>query len=235
MTDLAEARGIANRLRNSLPSSITAADLGVRSKAPYLLLCAREALIWRTEELARNACDALERDDFAVAAILTRAVTESAAFVWKLMEVLEARQQHSPQQLHELLMRLLLGSKRWPEFPRAFQIMDCIDRIDKRVPGVRRDYDGLSEIAHPNWHGVAGLYSENDEAQLMTRFGRGLMGAESSRGQILNAMIGSLGLFEHAYNRITEIMSVFLAELESLQPDEAGQSPSGEGPDVTPT
>jgi len=35
--------------------------LGARSKAPFQLLCTREALIWRTEELARTACDALER------------------------------------------------------------------------------------------------------------------------------------------------------------------------------
>src|SRR6266576_3097896 len=85
--EVAEAREFANRFRDNLPRSVDVAALGVLPKAPFNLLCAREALIWRTEELARNACDALERDDLAVAAILIRAITETAALAWKLMEL----------------------------------------------------------------------------------------------------------------------------------------------------
>jgi hypothetical protein len=214
--ELAEAREIADRLRNKLPSSIAVADLQVRSKAPYQLLCAREPLIWRTEELARNACDALERDDLAVAGILARALIESAALAWRLMEILDARQKHSPEQLHDLLRRLLLGSKRWPEFPEAMHILGCIDRMDKKVPGVRSCYDGLSEIAHPNWHGVSGLFAGIDQAHFITHFGRGLRGAQSTREQITQAMLASLRLFDYAYDRITEEMPAFLGELESL-------------------
>jgi hypothetical protein len=57
--DLKEARARADVLRQSLPLSVDAAALGVWSKAPFQLLCTREALIWRTDELARTACDAL--------------------------------------------------------------------------------------------------------------------------------------------------------------------------------
>jgi hypothetical protein len=201
--EIAEARAFANKLRDSLPSSMDVAALGVWSKAPFQLLCAREALIWRTEELARHACDALERDDLAVAAILTRAVTESAALAWKLMEVLDARAQHSMQELNDLLIRALVGSKEWKDFPEPFQILTCIDRMDKKVPGVRARYDTLSEIAHPNWSGVFGMYSKTDETQFITYFGRGLRGTEDTKGMIASAMLGSLGLFEYAYNRIS--------------------------------
>src|SRR5947208_9559583 len=72
--ELIEARNFADKLRNSLPSSVDAAALGVWSKAPFQILCAREALIWRTEELTRNACDTLDRGDLAVGAILARAI-----------------------------------------------------------------------------------------------------------------------------------------------------------------
>ena len=68
--DLKEARARANALGESLPQSVDATALGVRSRAPFQLLCTREALIWRTEELARTACDTLERGDFAAAALL---------------------------------------------------------------------------------------------------------------------------------------------------------------------
>jgi hypothetical protein len=85
--DLAEARRLAARLSASLPNKIDIAQLGVRSKAPFQLLSVREALIWRTEELARGACDAIDREDFTVAALLVRGVAESAAMTWYLLEI----------------------------------------------------------------------------------------------------------------------------------------------------
>ncbi len=109
--DLAEARQFTAALSASLPSKVEIAALGVLSKAPFQLLTIREALIWRTEELARNACDALEKEDFAVTALLTRGITESAAMTWYLMEILEQRAQYTPAQLNEKLMRMFGGSK----------------------------------------------------------------------------------------------------------------------------
>lgn len=115
ISEIAEARELADRLGGNLPTSIDPAALGVRSKAPYQLMVSREALIWRTEELARTACDALERDDFASAAILTRAITENAALTWKLMEVLSSSEKYSAQEMNDTLMRILAGSKKWED------------------------------------------------------------------------------------------------------------------------
>lgn len=220
---VAEVRAWANQLRANLPQSIEVAALGVKSKAPYQLLCTRGALIWRTEELARNACDALERADFAVAAILTRAVTENAALTWKLMGVLNARGKYTPQQLNDLLMRLLGGSGKWPEAPKPVHVLDCLRKMDKKIPGVLSSYDSLSEFVHPNWSGVTGLYSKNDKVNFITYFGRGLRGADSIRNMITNAMLGSLGAFEFAYTRISELMPAFLAELEGIWPSDAAK------------
>jgi hypothetical protein len=85
---LDEARRLVENLARDLPSSISAAALGVQQKAPYLLLWAREALSWRTEELARCACDLLARNDVAAGVLLTRGVIENAAFIWRLRELL---------------------------------------------------------------------------------------------------------------------------------------------------
>lgn len=68
-------------------------------------------------------------------------------------------------------MRLLAGSKVWEDGPQALQILTCIDRMDKKVPGVRVHYDFLSEIAHPNWGGVVGMYAKMEEATFTARFG----------------------------------------------------------------
>jgi len=218
--DVKEARTRANVLRENLPQSVDATALGVWSKAPFQLLCTREALIWRTEELARTACDALERDDFAAAALLARATVESAALAWQLMEVLGDRQKLSPQELSEILVRMLVGSRLWPDGPQALQILSCIDRMDKTVPGARKSYDILSEIAHPNWRGVFGMYANTDDAKFTAHFGRGLRLTDGTKGAIVNALIGALDLFELAYNRISDEMPEFLAELETIWPAE---------------
>ena len=218
--DVKEARARANALRQSLPQSVDAAALGVWSKAPVQLFCTREALIWRTEELARTACDALEQDDLTAAALLARATVESAAIAWKLMELLDDRQKMSPKELNEVLTRLLAGSRLWDDGPQALQILSCIDRIDKKVPGVRKSYDILSEIAHPNWRGVFGMYSKTDEAKFTAHFGRGLRDSDGTKYTIVNALLGALSLFELAYNRISDAMPGFLAELESIWPED---------------
>jgi hypothetical protein len=223
MTDkpdtVAKVRARAKQLRSNLPQSVDAAALGVKSKAPFQLLCTREALIWRTEELVRTVCDALEQDDFAVAAILTRAVTENAALTWKLMDVLIDRAKYPPQQMNDLIMRLLLGSKIWDEAPNPVHVLDCLRKMDEKIPGVLSTYDSLSEITHPNWRGVAGLYSKNDTAKFISYFGRGLRGADEIKPMIVNAMLGSLDAFEYAYNSISDILPYFLAELESIWPE----------------
>jgi hypothetical protein len=219
---VAAARAWADRLQVSLPQSVDARALRVMSKAPFQLLCTREALIWRTEELARTACDALERDDFAAAAILTRAVTENAALTWMLLDVLEKRASCTPQQLNDKLMRMLVGSSLWDDAPKPVHVLDCLRKMDKTISGVLRSYDQLSEIAHPNWAGVSGLYSKNDEPNFTANFGRGLRLVDGTRGMITNALLGSLGGFEYAYNRISDLMPAFLAEV-GIWPDDVGK------------
>lgn len=224
------AREFTNRLGASLPPSVDVAALGVTSKAPFQLLCAREALIWRTEELARNACDALERNDFAAATILTRAIVENTAVAWKLMEVLDARQSYSAKELNDILMRLLAGWKKEPgDMPEAINVLTLLKKVDKAIPGFLDHYEMLSEIAHPNWSGVFGLYSKTDRENFTTYFGRGLGDTVGTQGMVANALLGALGLFEHAYNRVSDTMPNFLSELESLWP-KGGKNPTeGDG------
>jgi hypothetical protein len=110
--DLARARQLSAGLSASLPNKIEIAALGVRSEAPFQLLTVREALIWRTEELGRGGCDAIEKEDFTVAALLTRSIAESAAMTWYLLEILENRKGYTPDQLNDILMRVR-GIEKW--------------------------------------------------------------------------------------------------------------------------
>jgi hypothetical protein len=211
--DFARAREITQRLSQSLPECIDVAALGVRSKAPYQLLVVREALIWRTEELARHACDALKAEDFAVAAILTRAITENAALTWKLKEIMDKRVTKSPEELNSALMRTLAGSSTWEDAPAPYNVLSCLDTLTKTMDGARQTYESLSEFAHPNWRGVLGLYSKTDKEKFITYFGHGLGGTLAKR-QITNALCAALGTFEYAYNAISDVMPQWISELE---------------------
>lgn len=222
---ISEARAFADRLGSSLPREVDVAALRVKSKTPYQLLCTREALIWRAEELARNACDALERSDFAAAALLTRGLTESAALIWKLMELLDSRKNYATKEMNDHLMKALTGWKLNPgELPEAYNVLTLVQRMDKTITGVLHSYGLLSEIAHPNWGGVFGLYSKTDREKYVTRFGRGLRNADGTARMITNALLGSLSAFEYAYNKISDAMPAFLAELESLWSEDDGRS-----------
>jgi hypothetical protein len=213
--DFATAKEMAQRLGQSLPQSIEVAALGVRSKAPYQLLVVREALIWRTEELARNACKSLECDDFAVAAILTRSITENAALTWKLKEILDKRTGKSPEELNTALMRALAGSKTWEEAPAPYNVLSCLDALAKTIDGARQTYESLSEFSHPNWRGVMGLYSRTDKEKFITYFGHGF-GGSLAKHQIAAALCAALGVFEYAYNAISDAMPQWISELEPL-------------------
>jgi hypothetical protein len=221
--DLAEACEVAARLSASLPSQIDPAALGVRSKAPYQLLVIREALIWRTAELARNACGAIEKEDFAVAALLARAIAESAAMTWYLVKVLEERAGYTPDQLNDKLMQLLVGMKRKKDkatepdaddLPEAINVATFVKHVNRELPGFDEAYNLLSEFAHPNWLGVVGLYSKHDEENCRTEFGRGLHAQRGSR--LAHTLALGLAAFEIGYNKITYAMPAFLAELEKL-------------------
>lgn len=214
--DLAEARRLAAGLSVSLPDKIEIAALRVRSKAPFQLISVREALIWRTEELARSACEALEKEDFTVAALLIRSIAESAAMTWYLLEILENRKGYTPAELNDKLMRLFAGSKSgWTDGPEAVSVLTFVERLNRKLPGFQEAYSSLSEYAHPNWLGVSGLYSKIDRENFTVHYGRGLR-TEPAGHQLANALVGGLLTFEDGYNKIADAMPAFLAELEKL-------------------
>jgi hypothetical protein len=214
--DLAEARRLVDVLKQNLPVEISVAAMGMREKTPYNLLSVRESLAWRTEELARGACDLLERDDLASGALLTRAVTESAAFILRLRELLETRASREAEYLHATSVKMIAGWKNDPEMPEAISVLTLIKHMEKRIPGAQMSYDALSEFAHPNWSGVAGLFSDIDHAAFVTRFGRSWPKREHAKQLAANLLVASLDIFCDSYNRISEEMPHYLAELTPL-------------------
>ena len=77
---LHELRQEILQLSKCLPESIDLAALS-RFKAPGKVLMLRESLVWRAEELGRNALASLDAGNFVTAALLTRGVMETTGAI----------------------------------------------------------------------------------------------------------------------------------------------------------
>ncbi len=206
------------RFAESLPQSVEVAARGVKAKAPYKAMAIRAALIWRTEELARNAYAALQRGDLAAAIVLARAVVECTALMARLVHVVFERSKATEEELDYTLNKMLLGWKSPSDMPEAFNILTPIDHLNRQAPGVRRAYDLMSEFAHPNWSGVSSLFSRTDREKYVTHFGRFETKQEALRAKAVSALAACLAIFEFDYNKFADVMPVWLAELERLWP-----------------
>lgn len=219
---LIRAREKIRALSESLQEVVDPATISTTVKVPFKLLCFREALSWRTEELARTALACLERKEFAAGALLTRGVTESAAAVWYLKNLMDQhiKEPMGAKELDKKAMALLLGHKLKEVTdggaPVAINILSMVDRVDRDIPGFRKSYDALSEAAHPNWRGTAGLFSQMDSDRILTRFGPNIRSVDFFEAQGLGLLVGSLGTFEIAYNQVSELMPDFIAACEAL-------------------
>lgn len=218
---LKEAKARVQQMTDSLPEIVDPASISLSTKTPFKVIVYREALIWRTEELARCACDLYQRKDVGSAIILTRAVIENAAAVWYLMQVVQdANDTAHDKDLDERIMKLLLGSRTIDELPDALNVLTMLKKAEKSIPGVLSAYDSLSEFAHPNWSGTSLLYSKNDHDKVLTRLGKNVRSIKAPLKLGLNSLTAGLATFEYAYNMISDLMPDFISVCEAALHDD---------------
>ncbi|HEY2360373.1 MAG TPA: hypothetical protein VGK36_04620 [Candidatus Angelobacter sp.] len=151
-------------IETNLPTKVDGMELSSISKLPFKAICYRESLAWRMAELSRAAFASLQANQLAAAILLTRAAVETSAGLWYAHKKLEAAVQDGTKgKIDEDLMKLTMGRRIDKNsnsvFPEAVQVLNFVDRVDRKVKGFRHQYDQLSEFAHPNYDGTGGLYS----------------------------------------------------------------------------
>lgn len=211
---LETARANLAKMEPFLPTKVSAGDLNVWATAPYKALVVRGGLLWRSQELGTDAIQAFADGRLATAIILTRAVIENVALHWRLSDLITQRKDTSGSDLSDTLSRMLVGWKNDKEFPQAFNALTMVDRLDKIIPGVRDSYDQLSEVAHPNYGGVHGLYAENDEENFVTHLGPNVRDATPRHAVLILA--ASLGLQFNADVQFSDALKEWIGELPSL-------------------
>jgi hypothetical protein len=174
----------------------------LNSKSPYVALCYRDAQFFSIEELARGFIQSAVRSDAVVSTLLARAIIESVAGIWYLrQQVMRALNgKVSPGDLHRQLLRLLTGRRDSDPDKQAIQVLKFIDSVEREVPGFRKNYELLSEYAHPNWDGALGLFSRRDENSFITHFERSEERIANAMKIALRSFNGSIGILLHIYN-----------------------------------
>jgi hypothetical protein len=222
---MTEVRGRLELIESSLPQRVDAM-ISPESKLPFKALLYREALIWRMAELSRGAFENFERNNLAVAILLTRAAVETSAALWYLSSKLDATfQAGTVGDIDDYLMRLMMGSRTNPELPPAISFLTFVDRVEKDLDGFRHQYDMLSEFSHPNWAGTALLYSKPDPPNLWADFGANIRVGDSTKHAGVLNLSGALMLFERNYNHVADIMPAFITLCASrLKPGGTGDT-----------
>jgi len=217
---LEDLRSAASALQSSLPASVHAGGLTVKSKLPFKVVALREVIIHRMAALATSAVLLLDANQPLSAAILARAALETTALLHGLSQALERfLVTKDAVVLDEFLMKGLVGT-RWKDAPvQATNVLTLVDRLEKEMPGFREVYDELCEYAHPNWSGLAGAFSKTKpEDKFEVLFGPSMR--SDARATSIGLLFISLHTFRHYYNGMIPDLKALNTHFEALD-DEA--------------
>lgn len=143
-----------------LPSKVSRDSVSNTSKSALKAYLIRAGLLHRTADLAGAAIDLYRQRKDLPAFVLTRAVLETFALFYYFIKKLEkAVSSGKVQDVDETLMQLLFGARTVDDV-KAINVLTAVDRLDKDVNDIRKYYDELCEIAHPNWMGTFGHYGK---------------------------------------------------------------------------
>ena len=129
--------------------------------------------------------------------------------------------------LDTYLMRLSMGNRTWEELPVAINVLTFVDDVDKKVEGFRKQYDSLSEYAHPSFtserqHCTQETNKENITGKFLAR----TPSAGSAQTICIMNLSVALMIFRHAYRAFAELMPDFVSATAQLQlPEQPGKGP----------
>lgn len=160
-------------------------DLSPVSKIPFKFYALLQIGLRRTVELTEACMREINRGNMSSMCVLSRSVLETAALLYDTMHRVRASVEDPKkfplEDLDQHLVTVFMGGKsddwRINEEHIAKNIITILDRLKKQMPdsNLRWFYDGLSEHAHPNYHGMYGTYvgDSRDQPQSIAVFSDG--------------------------------------------------------------
>ena len=209
---LEEIRRSLAVLEANLPKEVDGFALSSTTKLPFKALWFRDSLCWRMAQLSRSALNSFENKKLASAILLTRASMETCAALWYLSEILErAVDAQAVGETDQHLMKLLMGTKIDTDvLPKAENVLNFVDRVDKKIAGFRKQYERLSEFAHPNWSGTVLLFSKPAEKTGIAHLGENMRAEKEALFVGLGNLASALDIFIVSYNSVEAVVSDFI-------------------------
>ena len=182
--------------------------LSPASKLPAKVFILMQVGLRRTIELAEAAMREMAKEDVSSTCVLVRAALETACLLWEVMRQVETAVKKGDiagvEELNRSISSALLGgkSKKWAlsDEIMARNVLTIIQKLTKQldVPLVGF-YEGLSEYAHPNYHGMMATYTVVGHEGGITKFTSHREGrTKASMTLALGALATSLDVVEHA-------------------------------------
>lgn len=109
-----------------------------------LLIC---GLLNKTYELTETAIWAIENDRPQTTAFMLRGLYETLAFTFHVEDKLTNA---NPNDRQEIIDNFLFGSKMLGNKYQSVNILTCIEKANKRFNKLKKNYEELSELVHPN-------------------------------------------------------------------------------------
>jgi hypothetical protein len=124
-------------------------------------------LLNRTYELTESVIWAMDNDRPLTTANMLRALYETLGFTYYIKEQIDSSSSH--EEIIEKISSLLMGSRNGEHGFKSVNILTCIDKAVKTFPELRKNYDELSEMVHPNSssHFYSGKATGKDNADRM--------------------------------------------------------------------
>ena len=189
----------------------------------------------RTIDLAESTIREMNLQQVNSACLLTRAVLETCCLMLYLSEqirqIVREPDKADFDRLNEFAANMLVGSGPKAKtfyFKEGFvvtNILTIIEKLDKKLKTPFMGfYEGLSEHAHPNAHGMALTYVDTHKACVTTYTERKESRASASTGLAISALASALQIAEMA-NRHWEADRLQLTLLAEKNVHEKGTWP----------
>lgn len=208
--EILEAKRIVKIFRENLTDRVVP-PIPSKSTIHFNALSLREVLVYRITELGEVAIDLFEKKKFVSAFIIVRSIQETLAMLFSLYDqIKKAVDSEDANKLSAFLKKALFGSGRGDSnseevLPKAHQILNAIDLIDKSLDGFRSNYDSLSNYVHPNWSGCLGAYSKYDKENFWLDLGTEVREVPISIG--LFPFVDALQIFGRYYEKIGDLIT----------------------------
>lgn len=105
-------------------------------------------LINRTYELTESAVWAIDQNRPLTASNMLRSLFETLGFSYYVSASL--KKQKNISDIANQAEKLLFGSRKPGAKHQSINILTCIDKAIQQFPNLRKNYDDISEIVHPN-------------------------------------------------------------------------------------